>query len=240
MISFRSVTKRYGKDTLALDHVDLEVGKGEFVFLVGPSGAGKTTLMRMIYRGDTPTSGSVVVNGWDVGRLPMKRVPFLRREIGIVFQDFLLLSQRTVFDNIAFNLRVTEEVHRDLKRRVMEALEIVGLASHAAKYPNQLSAGEQQRIGIARAIVGRPLVLLGDEPTGNLDPKTSEDILRCFLDINRMGTTILMATHAVALVDNFRQRVVAIDQGRITRDELSGAYFEDSRPEDWRTGTVSQ
>lgn len=224
MLSFRSVTKIYPGPSVALNDVDLEIGKGEFVFLVGPSGAGKSTLLKMVYREETPTSGAVLVNGWDVARLHKGRVPFLRRHIGIVFQDFRLLSQRTVFDNVAFTLRVTEEVHRDLRRRVMEALEIVGIADLAGKLPSQLSAGEQQRVGLARALVGRPLILVGDEPTGNLDPKTSGDIMRTFLDINRLGTTVLMATHAFSLVNAYRQRVIALENGRVVRDQLAGAY----------------
>lgn len=225
MLSFRSVTKTFPGGTVGLDAVDLEIGKGEFVFLVGPSGAGKSTLLRMIYRDDVPTSGSVVVNGWDVARLQTRRVPYLRRQIGIVFQDFRLLSQRNVFDNVAFTLRVTEVAHRDLKRRVMEALDIVGVADLVAKFPAQLSAGEQQRVAIARAIVGRPQVLIGDEPTGNLDPKTADDIMKTFLAINRMGTTMIMATHAFSLVNTYRQRVIALEAGRVVRDELAGAYF---------------
>lgn len=224
MLSFRSVSKIYPGPAIGLSDIDLEIGKGEFVFVVGQSGAGKSTLLKLVYREEVPTSGAVVVNGWDVARLRRNKVPFLRRHIGVVFQDVRLLSQRSVFDNVAFTLRVTEEVHRDLRKRVMETLDMIGIADLKDKMPTQLSGGEQQRVGIARAMVGRPIVLLGDEPTGNLDPQTSEDILRTFIDINRMGTTVVMATHDANLVDTFRQRVVALESGRIVRDELAGAY----------------
>lgn len=224
MLSFRSVTKVYPPQTVALNNIDLEVGKGEFVFLVGHSGAGKTTLLRMVYREEVPSSGTVFMNGWEVPKLSRRRIPFLRRHIGMVFQDFRLLPQRSVFDNVAFALRVTEEAHRDLRRRVMESLEIVGIADNAPKFPEQLSAGEQQRVGIARAIVGHPLVLLGDEPTGNLDPDTAAGIMNTLIDINRLGTTVLMATHSAQIVNAFRQRVVELDSGRLVRDELGGTY----------------
>jgi len=229
VLSFRSVSKIYPRSIVGLTDIDLEIGKGEFVFVVGQSGAGKSTLLKLVYREEVPTSGAVLVNGWDVARLSPGRVPYLRRHIGVVFQDVRLLSQRSVFDNVAFTLRVTEEAHRDLRRRVIEALDMVGIADLKDKMPFQLSGGEQQRVGIARAMVGRPIVLIGDEPTGNLDPQTSEDILRTFIDINRMGTTVLMATHDSNLVDTFRQRVVALDSGRIIRDELAAAY-DDSPP----------
>jgi cell division transport system ATP-binding protein len=227
VISFRAVTKVFPGPHVAVDGVDLEIAKGEFVFLVGPSGAGKTSLLRFIYREDVPTSGTVVVNGWDVPRLKPGRVPYLRRQLGVVFQDYRLLLQRNVFDNVAFALRVTGASHRDLKRRVMEALDVVGLAHKARAMPQELSGGEQQRVAIARAIVGRPLVVVADEPTGNLDPVTAKGILDVLLDVNRMGATVVMATHASGLVDASRQRVVALDKGRVVRDEMAGAYYRD-------------
>jgi cell division transport system ATP-binding protein len=227
VISFRSVTKVFPGPHVAVDGVDLEIAKGEFVFLVGPSGAGKTSLLRFIYREDVPTSGTVVVNGWDVPRLKPSRVPYLRRQIGVVFQDFRLLDQRTVYDNVAFTLRVTDVPGREIRRRVMEALEIVGLANKAQAMPRQLSGGEQQRVAIARAIVGRPLVVVADEPTGNLDPVTAKEILEVLLSVNRMGATVVMATHASGLVDAYRQRVVALERGRVVRDEIAGGYYRE-------------
>lgn len=227
MISFRAVRKVFPGPHVALDGVDLEIAKGEFVFLVGPSGAGKTSLLRFIYREDVPTSGTVVVNGWDVPKLRPQRVPYLRRQLGVVFQDFRLLQQRNVFDNVAFALRVTGASVRDLRRRVMEALDFVGLANKARAMPSELSGGEQQRVAIARAIVGRPLVVVADEPTGNLDPQTAKEILDVLLHVNRMGATVIMATHASNLVDATRQRVVALERGRVVRDELAAGYYRE-------------
>ncbi len=224
MISVRRVTKEYPNGVVALQNVDLEIGKGEFVFLVGPSGAGKTTLLRLLFREEVPTSGSVMVNGHDVGRMRPRQIPYLRRQIGVVFQDFRLLPQRNVHENIAFALRVIEAHPREIKRRVSQVLELVGLSDRGHALPAQLSGGEQQRVALARAMVGRPVMLLADEPTGNLDPHNAEDMMRIMLEINRLGTTVVMATHAAHLVDRARQRVVAMEGGMIHRDELAASY----------------
>jgi len=226
MISLRNVTKTYPNGVHALRGVELEVAKGEFTFLVGPSGAGKSTLLRLLFREEVATSGVVMVNGHDVGRIPLRRIPHLRRQIGVVFQDFRLLPQRTVFDNIAFALRVIEASPHDIHKRVEKMLELVGLSDRQRALPAQLSGGEQQRVTLARAMVSRPLVLLADEPTGNLDPANAQEIMRILLEFNRQGTTVIMATHAAQLVDRARQRVVEMEDGAIRRDELSAAYHE--------------
>jgi cell division transport system ATP-binding protein len=224
MISVRRVTKVYPNGVTALREVDLEIAKGEFVFLVGASGAGKTTLLRLLFREETPTSGSVIVNGHDVGRMRPRQIPYLRRQIGVVFQDFRLLPQRNIQENIAFALRVIEVHPREIRRRVNQVLELVGLSDRGLALPAQLSGGEQQRIALARAMVSRPVMLLADEPTGNLDPQNAEEMMRIMLEINRLGTTVVMATHAAHLVDRARQRVVAMADGSIQRDELAAAY----------------
>ena len=224
MISLRKVTKAFPNGVTALQDVELEIGKGEFVFLVGPSGAGKTTLLRLLFREEVPTSGSVIVNGHDVGRMRPRQTPYLRRQIGVVFQDFRLLPQRNVVENIAFALRVVEVHPREIKRRVAQVLDLVGLSDRGLALPAQLSGGEQQRVALARAMVSRPVMLLADEPTGNLDPQNAQDMMRIMLEINRLGTTVVMATHAAHLVDRARQRVVAMEGGMIQRDELAAAY----------------
>jgi len=224
MISLRKVTKVFPNGVTALQDVELEIGKGEFVFLVGPSGAGKTTLLRLLFREEVSTSGSVIVNGHDVGRMRPRQIPYLRRQIGVVFQDFRLLPQRNVAENIAFALRVIEVHPREIKRRVAQVLDLVGLSDRGLALPAQLSGGEQQRVALARAMVSRPVMLLADEPTGNLDPQNAQDMMRIMLEINRLGTTVVMATHAAHLVDRARQRVVAMGDGVIQRDELAAAY----------------
>ena len=227
LISLRNVSKVYPNGVAALRGVELEVSKGEFVFLVGPSGAGKSTLLRLLFREEVPTSGVVQVNGHDVGRMRRRQIPFLRRQIGVVFQDYRLLPQRTVVENIAFALRVTEIHPREIKRRVGQVLELVGLTDRSGAVPSQLSGGAQQRVALARAMVGHPLVLLADEPTGNLDPQNAQEMMRILLEINRLGTTVIMATHAAQLVDRARQRVVAMEDGQIRRDELAASYSEE-------------
>lgn len=225
MISFRSVSKVYPKSIVALRNINLDIAKGEFVFVIGPSGAGKSTLLRLLYRDETPTSGSVMVFGSDVGQLRPRQVPFLRRHIGVVFQDYKLLPDRTVYENVAFALRVTEVAPRDIRRRVVASLQTVGLADRVKAIPSQLSGGEQQRVAIARAIVGRPQLVIADEPTGNLDPQTAHDIMHRLLDVNRMGTTVVVATHASTLVDEMRQRVVAVQDGHVKSDVVAGMYL---------------
>lgn len=227
MISLRSVSKVYPNGVAALKNIDLEIAKSEFVFIVGPSGAGKSTLLRLIFREEVPSQGSVIVNGHDVSRMRRRQIPFLRRQVGVVFQDYRLLPQRDVFDNVAFALRVTEAHPREIHRRVIQVLDLVGLSDKIRSMPTELSGGEQQRVALARAMVGRPTVLLADEPTGNLDPYNANETMRILLEINRLGTTVLMATHAVHLVDRARQRVVQMEDGMIQRDQLAAAYHQE-------------
>ncbi|MGB9803731.1 cell division ATP-binding protein FtsE [Desulfofundulus sp.] len=224
MIRFYGVTKIYPNGVKALDNVNLHVKKGEFLFIVGPSGAGKSTLTKLIFREELPTRGQVLFNGKNVARLRSREVPYLRRKIGMVFQDFRLLPRKTVFENVAFALEVTGASSREIKKRVPEVLKLVGLEGKSGVLPAQLSGGEQQRVGIARAIVNNPVLLIADEPTGNLDPETSWELMELFQKINSSGTTILMVTHARDIVDALRKRVVALESGRIVRDEEGGGY----------------
>lgn len=224
MIHLYNVTKIYPNGVKALSDVTLTIQKGEFVFLVGPSGAGKTTLVRLIFREELPTRGQVIFNGKNVGRMRLVDVPYLRRKIGMVFQDFRLLPQKTVFENVAFALEVTGAGRRDIKRKVPAVLAMVGLVNKAGMFPEQLSGGEQQRVCIARAIVNNPMLIIADEPTGNLDPDTSWDLMKLLVDINRRGTTVIMATHAWDIVNAMKKRVVALTAGRLVRDEEQGAY----------------
>jgi cell division transport system ATP-binding protein len=225
VIALQNVTKIYPASTRpALDGVSLEIDKGEFVFLIGASGSGKSSVLRLLLREDTPTRGSVIVNGKDIARLPGRKVPELRRGIGCVFQDFRLLPKKTVFENVAFALEVINKSQRSINRSVPEVLEMVGLDGKAHRYPNELSGGEQQRVAIARAFVNRPLVLLADEPTGNLDPDTSQGIMGLLERINRKGTTVLMATHDNNIVDAMRRRVIELDLGHVVRDQNRGVY----------------
>ncbi len=225
MIALQNVTKIYPASTRpALDGVSLDIDKGEFVFLIGASGSGKSSVLRLLLREDTPTKGNVIVNGKDIAKLPGRKVPELRRGIGCVFQDFRLLPKKTVFENVAFALEVINKSQRSIKRSVPEVLEMVGLDGKAHRYPNELSGGEQQRVAIARAFVNRPLVLLADEPTGNLDPDTSQGIMGLLERINRKGTTVVMATHDNNIVDAMRRRVVELDLGHIVRDQNRGVY----------------
>ena len=225
MIALQNVTKIYPASTRpALDGVSLEIDKGEFVFLIGASGSGKSSVLRLLLREDTPTKGNVIVNGKDIARLPGRKVPELRRGIGCVFQDFRLLPKKTVFENVAFALEVINKSQRSINRSVPEVLEMVGLDGKAHRYPNELSGGEQQRVAIARAFVNRPLVLLADEPTGNLDPDTSQGIMGLLERINRKGTTVVMATHDNNIVDAMRRRVIELDLGHVVRDQNRGVY----------------
>ncbi len=226
MIEFYDVTKTYPNGVTALRNVTATIAKGEFVFIVGPSGAGKSTLVRLVYRDDLPTSGYVFVNGVNLSKLRPSRVPYLRRSIGVVFQDFKLLPRKTAYENVAFAMRVTGATPREIARRVPATLELVGLADRADAYPNELSGGEQQRTALARAIVNHPVVLVADEPTGNLDPATSWGIVKLLLEINRRGTTVLMATHAKTIVDAARRRVIALERGCVVRDRQRSDYGE--------------
>jgi cell division transport system ATP-binding protein len=224
LINFNKVTKIYPGEVKALTDVTLRIKKGDFVFLVGPSGAGKSTLTKLIYREELPSRGQVIFNGRNVGRMREKEVPYLRRSIGMVFQDFRLLPQKTIFENIAFAMQVVGASGRDIKSRVPEVLKMVGLEKKADVFPDQLSGGEQQRVSVARAIVNNPDLLIADEPTGNLDPDTSRELMGLFVDINSQGTTLIMSTHAWDIVDLMKRRVVELDTGRIVRDEKEGMY----------------
>jgi cell division transport system ATP-binding protein len=225
VIRLENVTKVYPTSTRpALDDVTVEVDRGEFVFLIGPSGSGKSTLLRLLLREDVPTSGSVFVANWNVARLPRRRVPRLRQRMGCVFQDFRLLPTKTVAENVAFALEVIGKPSHTIRTVVPEVLELVNLAGKADRMPAELSGGEAQRVAIARAFVNRPLVLLADEPTGNLDPETSADIMTLLERINRTGTTVLMATHDRQIVDSMRRRVVELSSGKLARDDSRGVY----------------
>jgi len=224
MISLHRVTKVYKEIVTALDDVSLEIAKGEFVFVVGPSGSGKSTLIRLLLKEDEPSAGDIYVAGKHIGKLSPWKVPYLRRNLGTVFQDFKLLPDKTVFDNVAFALEVIGKPRHVMHQRVPEILNLVGLGQKLSNYPDELSGGEQQRVSIARAFVNRPLILLADEPTGNLDPATSVDIMKLLDRINRTGTTVLMATHDNAIVDAMRRRVVELDSGKVVRDQARGVY----------------
>jgi cell division transport system ATP-binding protein len=230
MIRFENVTKTYKDSVVALRAVSLEITKGEFVFVVGASGSGKTTLLKLLLREETADSGRIWVAGRDIGRLSNWRVPYLRRNLGCVFQDFRLLPNKTVFENVAFALQVIGRPRQVVTTQVPQVLELVGLGQKAGRFPEQLSGGEQQRVAIARAFVNRPLVLLADEPTGNLDPGTSQGIMGLLDRINRTGTTVVMATHDSTIVDQMRRRVIEIDQGTIVRDQVRGIYGLDPVP----------
>ena len=224
MLIMNDVSKVYPGGSVALQDVNVHIEPGEFVFVVGPSGAGKSTFIKMLFREVLPTTGSIFVNGVDILSLTPKEIPFMRRQLGIIFQDYRLLPDRTVYENVAFAMQVIEAPHRKIKRQVMNVLDLVGLRHRANAYPNELSGGEQQRIAIARAIVNDPVFVIADEPTGNLDPETSWDIMDIFKAINETGTTIVMATHDKDVVDAMGKRVIAIEKGRIVRDEKEGVY----------------
>jgi cell division transport system ATP-binding protein len=228
VISVENVSKSYKTSTRpALDKVSVEVDKGEFVFLIGPSGSGKSTFMRLLLKEESPTSGDIHIADFHVNKLSARRVPKLRQSMGVVFQDFRLLQKKTVSENVAFALEVIGKPRAMISRTVPEVLEMVGLSGKADRLPTELSGGEQQRVAIARAFVNRPLVLLCDEPTGNLDPETSQDIMLLLERINRTGTTVVMATHDHHIVDSMRQRVVELSLGRLVRDEQRGIYGMD-------------
>jgi cell division transport system ATP-binding protein len=224
LIQFYNVSKFYANGVKALLGVTLHIEKREFVFLVGPSGAGKSTLIKLIFREELPTKGQIYIGGRSIVRMKPREVPYLRRQIGMVFQDFRLLPDRTVFENVAFAMQVVGAGPAEIRRRVPEVLRLVSLEERARMYPRQLSGGEQQRVAIARALVNNPALLIADEPTGNLDLDTSWEIINYLQEINRRGTTVLIATHAREIVDTLRQRVIALDRGQIVRDEYQGAY----------------
>ena len=227
MIRFENVSKTYKNGTPALTNVNLDIDKGEFVFLVGASGSGKTTFLRLLLREELPDQGRILEAGRDIGALPKWRVPYLRRNIGCVFQDFRLLPNKTVFENVAFALEVIGRPRSTVESQVPQILELVGLADKAKNLPSELSGGEQQRVAVARAFVNRPLILLADEPTGNLDPANSESIMALLERINRTGTTVVMATHDKNMVDRMRRRVIELEKGELVRDQVRGVYGMD-------------
>lgn len=224
MIEFVNLVKKYDHGVSAIDNVSLKIDKGEFAFLVGPSGSGKSTFLRLLIKEEEPTSGKILVDGKDITRLKKKEVPYLRRKIGFVFQDFRLLYDRTVEENIVFALRVVEASEREIKAQLRTVLQMVGLSGKEKFYPNQLSGGEQQRVALARALATKPPILIADEPTGNLDPKTAEEIFKTLLEINARGTTILVVTHAKDIVDQLNKRVIALDHGKVVKDDARGVY----------------
>jgi cell division transport system ATP-binding protein len=227
VLVLHDVTKEYSNGKLALREVDLVIPEGDFVFLVGPSGAGKSTLIKLLIRDELPTRGEVVLDGQDLAHLPRRQVPRMRRKIGIIFQDFKLLPTKTVWENVAFALEVTGTPHGRIRPAVDRVLSLVGLTEQAAQVPAQLSGGEQQRTAIARALVHDPRLIIADEPTGNLDPLISWEILQLLLRINELGVTVMMATHNAHVVTSLRKRVVALEEGRIIRDEVGGAYHRE-------------
>jgi cell division transport system ATP-binding protein len=227
IIEFRDVSKRYPSGDLGLDGTTFSVGRGEFVFLVGATGSGKSTVIRLLIKEVEPTDGAIRVAGHDLRDIQRKRIPFYRRNIGVVFQDFKLLPSRTVYDNVAYALQVTGGSRKEIRAKVPDILRLTGLSLKLHNYPDQLSGGEQQRVSIARAFVNHPSLLLADEPTGNLDPETSIDIMRLLYRINRTGTTVLVCTHDQAMVDKMRRRVIELSQGQIVRDETAGLYARD-------------
>ena len=224
MIDMKNVSKVYENGAMALDHVNVHIDKGEFVFIVGASGAGKSTFIRMLFREVLPSDGSLIVNGQDVVHMDHSDVPYLRRGLGVIFQDYRLLPDKTVTENVAFAMQVIEAPRRKIQHSVNAVLDIVGLRDKYKCFPSQLSGGEQQRVAIARAIVNHPALVIADEPTGNLDPETSWDIMDIFKRINADGTTIVMATHDKGIVDAMKRRVIAIEDGHIVRDEAQGVY----------------
>ncbi len=224
MIEMENVYKKYPNGVVAANGISVQIKQGEFVYVVGPSGAGKSTFIKMMYREEVPTKGSIIIDGINLAKMKESRVPYLRRQIGVVFQDYKLLPTLTVFENIAFAMEVIEEHPAQIKKRVMETLDLVGLKHKARMLPTELSGGEQQRVSIARSIVNSPKVMIADEPTGNLDPETSWDIMNIFDEINRRGTTVVMATHNKDIVNRIKHRVIAIESGTISRDEQRGDY----------------
>lgn len=228
MIEMMNVTKKYNKGITAINNLSIQIKDGEFVYVVGPSGAGKSTFIKMMYREEKATKGRIRVGKYDLMKIKDRQIPFLRRYVGVVFQDFKLLQNKTVYENVAYAMEVIEKSPREIKRRVQEVLELVNLKHCVDNFPNELSGGEQQRVAIARAIVNTPGILIADEPTGNLDPDTSMEIMDILERINEQGTTIVMATHNSQIVNEKKHRVIAIENGQIVRDQEQGEYgYED-------------
>ena len=228
MIELKDVYKTYPNGVLAVNGISIKIRQGEFVYVVGPSGAGKSTFIKMMYREEKPSKGAILINGMDLAKIKNSKVPLLRRGIGVVFQDYKLLPTLTVYENIAFALEVIEENPKTIKKRVMEVLDLVKLKHKARFLPTELSGGEQQRVSIARSIVNNPKVVIADEPTGNLDPETTWEIMEIFKEINDRGTTIVMATHNKDIVNNLKRRVIAIEGGKVVRDQARGVYGYES------------
>ena len=224
MIEFRNVQKKYDTGVQAVKNANFIIDKGEFCFLVGASGSGKSTLIKLILKEEEPTSGHIIINGKDTTFLKQSRIPYLRRSMGVVFQDFRLLPDKTVYDNVAYAMYIVRATPRHIRRQVPMVLSLVGLSGKAKMYPNELSGGEQQRVALARALVNNPSMLIADEPTGNLDPETAWDIMNLLNDINLRGTTVVVATHAKDIVDQMRKRVIEINKGTIVRDDKKGGY----------------
>ena len=224
MIEFRNVSKIYDTGTKAVKNANFLIEKGEFCFLVGSSGSGKSTLIKLILKEEEPTSGNIIINGKDTTFLKPKRVPYLRRSMGVVFQDFRLLSDKTVYENVAFAMNIVKATPKHIRRQVPMVLSLVGLSGKAKVYPNELSGGEQQRVALARALVNNPAMIIADEPTGNLDPETAWDIMNLLNEINLRGTTVVIATHAKDIVDQMKKRVIEIEKGVIVRDDRKGGY----------------
>ena len=224
MIEFKNVSKLYDNNVKALSDVNINIGTGEFVFLVGPSGAGKSTFIKMLLKEVDPTMGEITVAGKELASITRRQTPYYRRKIGMVFQDFRLIPTLNVYENVAFAMRVVEATPKEIRKRVPMVLSLVGLSHKYKMFPNELSGGEQQRVSLARAIVNKPSLLIADEPTGNLDPETANGIMELLDEINKSGTTILMATHAKDIVDNMKKRVIAIDKGTVVRDDRKGMY----------------
>lgn len=229
MIELKNITKKYPNGTIALKDINLKILKGEFAFIVGSSGSGKSTLMKLILKEEDPTEGDVIVNGYQVSTMNRKAVPYLRRGLGIVFQDFRLLPNKTVYENVAYAMQITEALPKEIRRQVPMSLALVGLSRKAHVYPNELSGGEQQRVALARALVNNPSLLIADEPTGNLDPETTWEIIKLLSEINQRGTTVLIATHEKTIVDAMKKRVIALDKGVIIRDQEKGLYGDEDK-----------
>jgi cell division transport system ATP-binding protein len=227
VVAFRDVTKVYEGGSVGLEKVSLEIGRGEFVFLVGPTGCGKSTCVRLLMKELDADTGEILISGHELSTMPRKKVPKLRRNIGVVFQDFKLLPNRTVYDNVAYSLQVIGESRESIRRKVPDILRLVGLSTKLHNYPDQLSGGEQQRVSIARAFVNHPPLLIADEPTGNLDPETSIGIMQLIYRINRTGTTVVVATHDREMVDKMRRRVIELREGRVIRDQTGGTYSQE-------------
>ena len=227
MIEFKNVSKVYKNDVKALSNVDIKIKAGEFVFLVGPSGAGKSTFIKMLLKEVEPTTGNIVMGDTELSTVKRKQIPYHRRKIGMIFQDFRLIPTLNVYENVAFAMRVVEASDKEIRKRVPMVLSLVGLSNKYKMFPNQLSGVEQQRLSIAWAIVNNPQLLIADEPTGNLDPETAQEIMSLIDDINKAGTTVIMATHAKDIVDDMRRRVIAIDKGEVVRDVKRGGYEDE-------------